>query len=146
MSEQSVSRIQVVSAIIIQGGRILLTQRRDDDRFAFRWCTPGGKVNAQEPQRKALMRELLEEIDADVEVREEVHDAHIDPPIVEKPLLVTHYTAKIMPDSLRAYGKERQGFGWFTAKQLRALDLTPADERARPVLLSLLANDGAVAL
>src|SRR5271156_3465551 len=54
--------IEVVSAVIIRKGRILLTQRREDKDFAFTWECPGGKVDGNESHHDALRRELKEEL------------------------------------------------------------------------------------
>lgn len=54
--------IEVVSAVIIRAGRILLTQRPDGKDFPFTWECPGGKVEGNESHNLALARELMEEL------------------------------------------------------------------------------------
>ncbi len=53
----------VVSAgVVIEGGRVLLTQRKVGSHLAGLWEFPGGKVESGEDPRDALARELLEEL------------------------------------------------------------------------------------
>jgi 8-oxo-dGTP diphosphatase len=52
----------VVAAVIERNGKILIGQRRRDDRHPYKWEFPGGKVEAGESPREALARELSEEL------------------------------------------------------------------------------------
>lgn len=54
--------IEVVCGLIEQEGRILLGQRRPDDKHALKWEFPGGKVEPGETPAQALERELMEEL------------------------------------------------------------------------------------
>ena len=53
---------QVVAAIIIQDGKILICQRGEDQPMPLKWEFPGGKVEPEEELRAALKRELDEEL------------------------------------------------------------------------------------
>ena len=61
----------VVAAIIRRDGLILITRRPDDVHLAGLWEFPGGKVEADESQRAALVREIDEEIGVQIEVLDE---------------------------------------------------------------------------
>lgn len=50
-----------VSAVAIAGGRLLLVQRADGGTGGGRWAVPGGRVEAGERVRDAVVRELREE-------------------------------------------------------------------------------------
>lgn len=52
----------VVAAVIERDGRILIGQRKKEDRHPLKWEFPGGKVEANETPREALVRELREEL------------------------------------------------------------------------------------
>ncbi len=54
--------IVVAAAVIIEAGRVLLTQRKSGTHLAGAWEFPGGKVEAGEDPREALVRELREEL------------------------------------------------------------------------------------
>ena len=52
---------QVAAAVVIRAGRILLAQRRFDDRLGGYWEFPGGKIEPGESAEDCLVREFQEE-------------------------------------------------------------------------------------
>jgi 8-oxo-dGTP diphosphatase len=58
--------VEVVAAVIERGGpegkEILIGQRKPAGKHALKWEFPGGKVEAGEDAREALVRELREEL------------------------------------------------------------------------------------
>ena len=61
--------IDVVAAIIEKDGEILATQRGYGE-FEGGWEFPGGKVEAVETPEQAIVREIKEELNADIAVRD----------------------------------------------------------------------------
>lgn len=62
----------VAAGVLIEDGRVLLTQRKKGSHLAGAWEFPGGKVEPGEDPRDALERELREEIGIDVRVDDPV--------------------------------------------------------------------------
>ncbi|MDR1856058.1 MAG: (deoxy)nucleoside triphosphate pyrophosphohydrolase [Desulfovibrio sp.] len=60
--------VRVVGAIIVDGERILATQRGGGE-FAGMWEFPGGKIEPGESPEEALVREIREELDAEIAIR-----------------------------------------------------------------------------
>jgi len=60
--------LEVVAALILQDGKILLAQRSSQGDQAGLWEFPGGKVDAGETQPQALKRELAEELAIDATI------------------------------------------------------------------------------
>jgi 8-oxo-dGTP diphosphatase len=54
--------VLVAAAVLIEEGRVLLTQRKAGSHLAGAWEFPGGKVAPGEDPRDALRRELDEEL------------------------------------------------------------------------------------
>lgn len=65
--------IIVVAAVIEAESRILVCQRRRDDRFPLLWEFPGGKVEPDETPQQALARELEEELGVQAEIGRELY-------------------------------------------------------------------------
>jgi 8-oxo-dGTP diphosphatase len=62
--------IVVVAAVIEQDGQFLVTRRQKGVHLEGLWEFPGGKIDRSETHAEALRREIREELDADVTVRD----------------------------------------------------------------------------
>ena len=60
------SIVVVAAALFDHDGRVLIAQRPRGKPLAGRWEFPGGKVDAGESERQALVRELREELGIEV--------------------------------------------------------------------------------
>ena len=70
---------EVVAAIITKDGKYFATQRGYGD-FAGGWEFPGGKMEPGETPQDALVREIKEELDADITVGELIETVDYDYP------------------------------------------------------------------
>jgi len=127
--------IDVVSGVLVRNRRVLLTQRRARDRvFPLDWECPGGKVDEGETLRRALVRELLEEIAFDddfapdlapffvVEFPNVLHDRGGRPALpVRVHFFLVRTSAGFVPRL-----REVDGAGWFTRAQALTLPLLPS--------------------
>jgi len=118
--------LEVVCGLIIRNKRILLAQRPVGKSFAYCWETPGGKVEGNESHHQALRRELMEELAIDAyEISEQsfwcqrVTCKEFDVNLIVYP--IGNYFGEIT-------SKEKQGFGWFGARSVATLPLTPGGE------------------
>ena len=64
-SDLIMKKIEVVAAIIIKDGKVFATQRGYGE-FKGWWEFPGGKIETGEDPQSALVREIKEELDADI--------------------------------------------------------------------------------
>ncbi len=60
--------VEVAAGLIFRCGRLLLTQRREEDHLGGLWEFPGGKREPGETFGECLSRELREELEIEVEV------------------------------------------------------------------------------
>ena len=62
------NNIEVVAAVIIQDGKVLCVQRPQNDKayISLKWEFPGGKVELGENREDALLREIQEELAAEI--------------------------------------------------------------------------------
>ena len=64
--------LDVVAAVIMRDGKILIGQRTRGGRHPLKWEFPGGKVEPGEDPRAALARELREELNVEAVIGEEM--------------------------------------------------------------------------
>lgn len=123
--------INVVSAVIVRDGRILLTQRRADKDYPFRWECPGGKVEGGESHYRALEREICEEIGiAGLVVEDRFIWSGEVPHNSLGSILLYLYPALTCAGDMTPVPQEGQGIGWFTVGEMADLVLTPGNAAA----------------
>jgi len=123
----------VSAALIIEQGRILVTQRKEESSHGLLWEFPGGKVKEGEDPREALRRELREELDVEAEVGTIFDAVFYSYP--EYPILLLVYRCQIGKGSLKPIGCH--DLRWVRLKELLELPMPPADEPVRKHLGSL---------
>lgn len=72
--------VDVVAAVLLRDGKVLICQRKRNGRHPLKWEFPGGKVELGEDLRAALARELREELDVDAVVGEEMDSYEVGYP------------------------------------------------------------------
>ena len=118
----------IVSAgLIMEEGKFLVTQRKEDSSHALLWEFPGGKVKEGEEPRDALRRELKEELDVEVEVGMIFDTIFYSYP--EYPILLLVYRCRIEKGSLKPIGCH--DLRWVNLRELEKLAMPPADDPIR---------------
>jgi len=118
----------VVSAgVVIEGGRVLLTQRKSGTHLAGAWEFPGGKVEAGEDPRDALARELKEELGIDTTVGEIVDVAFHRYDEADKAVLLLFFEAIRTATSNEPAPLDVADFTWAAADALDPSRFPPAD-------------------
>jgi ADP-ribose pyrophosphatase YjhB (NUDIX family) len=138
-----------VGGVAVEGDRVLLHRTEHEDF----WSLPGGRLEVGETAAEALVREMREEIDADIEVggllwviENFFTHAGLDVPgsdAVRRHHEVGLYLSMYLPADLvvreRFTGVELAGtphefrmeFRWFDRSELGAVDVRPAALRER---------------
>ena len=62
----------VVAAIIKKDNLYLVAQRNRDKHMGLKWDFPGGKVDPGETLQEALVREIYEELNIDINIHEKL--------------------------------------------------------------------------
>lgn len=114
--------IQVVAAIIRQENKIFATQRGYGE-FKDGWEFPGGKMEIGETPKQALVREIREELDTEIEVGELIDIVEYDYP---KFHLTMHcFWCTVTSGDLVL--KEHEAARWLTKDTLGSVAWLPAD-------------------
>ena len=115
--------IEVVAAVIFDAeGRIFATQRGYGEWKDW-WEFPGGKIESGETPEQALLREIREELDADIRVGQLLRTVEYDYPAFH---LTMHCfrCEPVGPFTL----KEHEAARWLLPDQLDSVRWLPADE------------------
>ena len=114
--------VRVVAAIIIENGKVFATQRGYGE-FKDGWEFPGGKIEPGETPEEAIVREIKEELDTEVEVIELLDTVEYDYPNFH--LSMGCFICKIKSGDLVL--KEHEAAKWLTKDTLGSLEWRPAD-------------------
>lgn len=115
-------QIEVVAAIIVNKGKIFATQRGYGE-FKDGWEFPGGKIESGETPQQALKREIMEELDTEIEVGELFDTIEYDYPDFH--LTLHCYICTVKSGSLML--KEHKSAKWLSRENLDSVDWLPAD-------------------
>ena len=114
--------IQVVAAIIVDKNKIFVTQRGYGD-FKGKWEFPGGKIEPGETPQEALKREIMEELDTQIEVGTLIDTIEYD--YSDFHLSMDCFWCEIVRGNLVL--KEHENAKWLTKEQLQDVEWLPAD-------------------
>ena len=130
MAEQK-KTINVVAAIIIKDGSLFATQRGYGEWKDW-WEFPGGKMEVGETPEEALVREIHEELSAEISVDEFLCTVEYDYPQFH--LTMHCYLCSLMTDSLHL--NEHEAARWLSKDELDSVKWLPADVKVVELLKS----------
>ncbi len=118
----------VVSAgVVIEEGRVLLTQRKAGSHLEGLWEFPGGKVESGEDPREALARELREELGIRVTVGDIIDVTFHRYEDADKAVLLLFFEATRTPGSPAPEALDVAAFRWAGEVDLAPDRFPPAD-------------------
>ena len=126
--------IEVTAAIIIQDGKVFATQRGYGDWKGW-WEFPGGKMEAGETPQEALIREIHEELDAEIEIGKLLDTVEWDYPAFH--LTMHCFLCTLISESMHL--NEHEDAAWLSAETLHSVKWLPADEGLIPKIAAVLA-------
>jgi 8-oxo-dGTP diphosphatase len=129
--EHSALSINVVAAVIEEGGRFLVTRRQEGVHLTGMWEFPGGKIGDSETHIDALRREIREELDADVEVKDLVFSTVHD--YAERRVTLYFYECRLVGTPSPQLGQQMR---WVPRPELASLGFPPADEELIRILIA----------
>jgi 8-oxo-dGTP diphosphatase len=115
--------INVVAAIIIKDGQVFASKRGYGE-FQGWWEFPGGKIESGECPQEALIREIHEELDAEISVGELLETVEWDYPNFH--LTMHCFVCSLTSESLHL--NEHEAAAWLTMETLHSVKWLPADE------------------
>ena len=119
--------VRVVAAVIKsineKGQTIIFATQRGYGEFKDGWEFPGGKVEPGETPQAALKREIMEELETEIEVGDLIETIEYDYPTFH--LSMDCFWAEIVKGDLVL--REHEAARWLTKEELESVDWLPAD-------------------
>lgn len=119
--------VKVVAAVITasneNGEKMIFATQRGYGEFKDGWEFPGGKVEPGETPQAALKREIMEELETEIEVGDLIETIEYDYPTFH--LSMDCFWAQIVKGDLVL--REHEAAKWLTKEQLESVDWLPAD-------------------
>ena len=118
--------IRVVAAVIQRkqnGSKQIFATQRGYGKFEGGWEFPGGKIEVGETPQKALIREIKEELDADIVVGDLIDTIEYDYPDFH--LSMDCFWCELQPEHVVL--NEHEDAKWLSRAQLDSVDWLPAD-------------------
>lgn len=122
----------VVAAVIVnEKGEVLIQKRPKDKPFADFWEFPGGKVEAKEDERLALVRELYEELALLLSADDFVLMQEINNTSLCLKFYRLELKEKIAPKAM-----EHQQWLWADKKALKQYQFLPLNQKIVEILVN----------
>ncbi len=118
--------IRVVAAVIRRkqnGSKQIFATQRGYGEFEGGWEFPGGKIEVGETPQKALIREIKEELDADIVVGDLIDTIEFDYPDFH--LSMDCFWCELQSEHVVL--NEHEDAKWLSKAQLDSVDWLPAD-------------------
>ena len=123
-------RIEVVAAIIRKGDQIFATQRGYGEWKDW-WEFPGGKMEAGETPEEALVREIREELSAEISVGDFLCTVEYDYPAFH--LTMHCFLCSLIGEALHL--NEHEAAKWLGKGELDSVKWLPADVKVVEALM-----------
>lgn len=124
----------VVLGIVLDGKRVLLTQRPPTGHLPLSWEFPGGKLESGESPSSAVVREMREETGIEVEPIRPLAFRYFSYP--DRNVLLLPYLCKIV--SGEPERRDCHAIGWFLVEELSTLKFPEANVPIVDEILDLL--------
>lgn len=123
--------LEVVAGIVICNDEILCMQRAKAkyDYVSYKYEFPGGKIEPGESPTEALRRELIEELDVDLNIGENDYFLFVDHVYPDFRIKLHSYVCHVAGKEFKL--KEHKTFQWLKVSALVGLDWLEAD---RPIV------------
>lgn len=115
--------IIVAAGIVSRNGRIMLCQRKPEDRLGLKWEFPGGKLEPGETPQQALERELREELAIETRTGR-IFDVYCET-AGDRGIMVLFFRSELISGEPRTI--ECNAIHWVHPARLTEYDLAPAD-------------------
>ena len=119
-------QITTVAGVILNEENKILCTLRDQGKYeyvSFKWEFPGGKTEEGETKIQTLKRELMEELEIEVDVKDFFYQVEHDYPDFHLSMAV--YECELLSSNMKM--NVHKGIKWLNPKDMMSLDWAAAD-------------------
>ncbi len=122
--------VKVVGAAIMKDGKLFAAQRPENKEIGLKWEFPGGKIEEGETPQQALVREIKEELDTDIQIDRFITSVSYQYPTfhLSMDVYLCHLTGNDPVLSEHIDSK------WLTKDQISSIPWAPADYEILPAI------------
>lgn len=118
--------INVVAAAIEKDGKFFCAQRPEGKSLGGFWEFPGGKLEEGESPEQALIREIKEELNSEIQIISYINEASYDYEFGT--VVMKTYHAELISGNLELL--EHQNSTWLAPHELSTINWAPVDRPA----------------
>ena len=115
--------IDVVAAIIKREDYYLLAKRNKDKYMGLKWEFPGGKVEQNETFKEALSREILEELNVNIQIHRKVAAERYQDEQIH--IVVHYYMCSLIDNDIVL--SEHEAIEWVKKQDFLKYEFVPGD-------------------
>ncbi|MBE0639208.1 MAG: (deoxy)nucleoside triphosphate pyrophosphohydrolase [Bacteroidales bacterium] len=115
--------IEVTCSIIEKDGKVLATRRASGSHLAGLWEFPGGKIEPGETDEECIIREILEELNLNIEIIGKLQP--VEHLYSDKSIRLIPFICKLSSGQLTL--KDHSEYRWLGINELQSLDWAEAD-------------------
>ena len=113
----------VVAAVIKKDDRYLLAKRNKDKYMGLKWEFPGGKVEGNETFEEALSREILEELNVNIEIHNKVAEEKYQDSEIN--IILHYFMCSLLNEDIVL--SEHEAIEWVKKEEFFKYDFVPGD-------------------
>jgi len=115
--------VDVVAAIIKSEDYYLLAKRNKDKYMGLKWEFPGGKVEQNETFKEALSREILEELNVNIEIHKKVAEESYEDEEIN--IILHYYMCSLIDNDIVL--SEHEAIEWVKKQDFLKYEFVPGD-------------------
>ena len=117
--------LKVSCAIIIQNKKILIVQNCSHSDHPFQWEFPGGKIKNRETAEVGIKREIIEELEIEIEIIFKMNSVEFDYGF--KQIVLIPFLCSIKNGEIKL--NEHNELKWINIDELGEIDFSGADRK-----------------
>ncbi len=117
--------LKVTCAIILHNEKILVVQNSSDSDHPFKWEFPGGKIKIEETPEDCIKREIIEELEIEIEICQKMNSVEFDYEF--KQIVLIPFLCSIKNGEIKL--NEHNEFKWINIDELGEIDFSDADKK-----------------